>query len=279
MSRAKGGLPAQPAPSREANVESVLAATPLNILVAEDNDFNSQLLEQLLLQRGHRVQLANNGQKALSLALEGAYDLLLLDVHMPQLDGFRVIHAIRERESRRAGMGGHLPVIALTARARKEDRERCLAAGMDDFLAKPIHAANLWGAIDRVMSVRQIAQPNDRRQPGLLDANVLLAACGGDAGILEKICQAFQAGLPDHLAAIQDALRERDAVRLRESAHKLCGMVAAFSTVAGEVASDLEDVGAQGKLEEAKPLVERLESMAQELLQQTSNLTLETLRH
>src|SRR5208283_3838019 len=154
---------------------------PLNILVAEDNDFNAQLLEQLLVRRGHRVRLASDGRKALSLVEEGAFDLLLLDVHMPELDGFQVIQAIRDRER---SMGGHLPVIALTARARKEDRERCLAAGMDEFLAKPIQAASLWAAIDRVVGAHPLAQPNDRPQPGLLDANVLLAACGGDAGIL-----------------------------------------------------------------------------------------------
>ena len=127
----------------------VPAAAPLHILVAEDNEFNAQLLEQLLVRRGHRVRLANNGREALALAEEGAFDLLLLDVHMPELDGFQVVQAIRERER---SAGGHLPVIALTARSRQEDRERCLAAGMDDFLAKPIQAADLWAAIDRVVA-------------------------------------------------------------------------------------------------------------------------------
>src|SRR6202040_3030941 len=187
----------------------VPAAAPLRILVAEDNEFNAQLLEQLLARRGHQVRLANNGRMALSLAEEGAFDLLLLDVHMPELDGFQVIQAIRERER---SAGGHLSVIALTARSRKEDRERCLAAGMDDFLAKPIQAADLWAAIDRVAGARPIVQPADQPGPGLLDARVLLAACGGDAVILEKICQAFRARLPDHLMAVQDALRERDTV-------------------------------------------------------------------
>ena len=159
----------------------------LRVLVAEDNEFNAQLLEQLLGRRGHRVRLASNGREALDLAGMGGFDLLLLDVHMPELDGFQVVRAIRERE----GMsGGHLPIIALTARSRKEDRERCLAAGMDDFLAKPIQAADLWAAIERVVGVRQHA---DQRGPGLLDAPVLLAACGGDAAILEKICRAFRA--------------------------------------------------------------------------------------
>jgi CheY-like chemotaxis protein len=254
----------------------VPSSSRLCILVAEDNSFNSQLLEQLLVRRGHRVRLADNGRKALSLAEEGGFDLLLLDVHMPELDGFQVIKAIRGRESRRAGNGGHLPVIALTARSRKEDRERCLAAGMDDFLSKPIQAASLWAAIDRVVGSGQRA---NGAGAGLLAPGVLLAACGGDAVILEKICQAFRDGIPDHLTAIQDALRERDSAQLREAAHKLCGMVAAFSTFAGGVASDLEDLAAQGKLDEAKPLVERLESMTLELMRLTSELSLETLRN
>jgi CheY-like chemotaxis protein len=265
---------------RKPNPESVPAATPLHILVAEDNDFNAQLLEQLLVRRGHRVRLANNGREALSLVEEVAFHLLLLDVHMPELDGFQVIQAIRERER---SSGGHLPVVALTARSRKEDRERCLAAGMDDFLAKPIQAADLWAAIDRVVGPRPpvVKGSSDHataRGPGLLDPRVLLAACGGDAVILEKICQAFRNRLPEHLTAVQDALRSRDTARLREAAHKLCGMVAAFSTVAGGVASDLEDHAAQGQLEEARPLVGQLELMARELVRAAGGLSLETLR-
>jgi PAS domain S-box-containing protein len=245
---------------------------PLHVLVAEDNEFNAQLLEQLLGRRGHRVRLADNGRAALALAAEEAFDLLLLDVHMPELDGFQVVRAIRERERR---TGGHLPIIALTARSRKEDRERCLAAGMDDFLAKPIQAANLWAAIDRIVGVRLPAEPAG---PGLLDPQVLLAACGGDAVILEKICQTFRARLPDHLMAIQDALRDQDAPRLREAAHKVAGMVAAFSSTAGGVASDLEDLAAQSRLDEAQALVGQLESISEELLRLTGGLSLENLR-
>src|SRR5262249_60163737 len=110
------------------------AAPPLHILVAEDNEFSARLLEQLLTRRGHRVRLASDGREALALASGGAYDLLLLDVHMPELDGFQVVRAIRERE--RAG-GGHLPVIALTARSAAGDRERCLAGGLGGFLTQP----------------------------------------------------------------------------------------------------------------------------------------------
>jgi PAS domain S-box-containing protein len=324
----------------------------LRILVAEDNEFNAQLLEQLLVRRGHHVQLANNGPAALALLgirsqkpgvrsqksevrdqesgvreqkssvgsplipdsrpLTSDFDLLLLDLHMPELDGFQVIQAVRDHER---AAGGHLPVIALTARARREDRERCLAAGMDDFLAKPIQATNLWAAIDQIVTAQEKAGskidvrglPYEDRgsrigdsgasgasyDPGtgaltgparldprssILDPRALLAACGGDAVILEKICQTFRAALPDHWRAVQDALQACDPPRLREAAHKLCGIVSAFSTVAGQAASELEDCAAQGLLEEARPLVGRLEPMIRELLQAVVGLSLDALR-
>ncbi len=274
MSRGSGNAP--PAAKRVGEQQQTRvpapAGRPLQVLVAEDNEFNAQLLEQLLSRRGHRVQLANNGREALRLAGEGSFDLLLLDVHMPELDGFQVAQAVRERERR---TGGHLPIIALTARSRKEDRERCLAAGMDDFLAKPIQAADLWTAMDRVVVGRP---PADRPGPGLLDPPVLLAACGGDAVTLEKICQTFRARLPEHLKAVQDALHDGDAPRLREAAHKLAGMVAAFSTVAGGVASELEDHAAEGRLEDARPLVARLEAVGEVLMRLASGLSLDALR-
>ena len=116
-------------------------------------------------------------------------------------------------------------------------------------------------------------------EKSLLDPGVLLAACGGDAGILEKICQAFRTRVPDHLTTVQDALRDGDTPRLREAAHKLCGMVAVFSTVAGGVASDIEDLASQGQLEDARPLVGQLEMMAQELIRAVDGLSLETLQH
>jgi HPt (histidine-containing phosphotransfer) domain-containing protein len=146
---------------------------------------------------------------------------------------------------------------------------------MDDFLAKPIQAADLWAAIDRAVGV---PLPTEPPGPALLDPGVLLAACGGDAAILDKICQVFRARLPDHLTAVRDALRERDAPRLREAAHKLSGMVAAFSTAAGGVASELEDRAAQGQLEEAQPLVARVETIAEELMRLVGGLSLEALR-
>jgi two-component system, sensor histidine kinase and response regulator len=263
----------RPASAEPSTSVEVATADALHILVAEDNEFNAQLVEELLVRRGHRVKVANNGRAALALAEGGGFDLLLLDIHMPELDGLQVIQAIRARERI---SGGHLPVIALTASSRKEERERCVAAGMDDFLSKPIRAADLWAAIGRVVVP---CAPAARESSELLDPVVLWNVCGGDTAILEKLRQTFMNRLPDHMAAVQEALRDRDSVRLRESAHKLSGMVAAFSSVAGGVASALEEHAARDELEEARPLVAQLGSMVEELLRQTNGLSLETLRY
>src|SRR5262249_43148788 len=168
-----------------------------------------------------------------------AFDLMLLDVHMPELDGIEVVRGIRERER---VTGGHLPVIALTARSRPEDRERCLASGMDDFLTKPIRPADLLGAIDRLAPAPRVSptvRPAAGEPVGLLDPVAVLTACGDDEEALRGMCRAFQTYLPDRLAEVDAALRGNDSSRLREAAHKLCPLLLAFSTAAGDVASDL----------------------------------------
>jgi two-component system, sensor histidine kinase and response regulator len=105
---------------------------------------------QLLATRGHDVTIAADGRKVLAQVESSVFDVLLLDVHLPHLDGFEVIKAVRKRERE---TGRHLYVVATTARARETDREAWLAAGMDDFLSKPISAAALWGVLDRVAKV------------------------------------------------------------------------------------------------------------------------------
>jgi CheY-like chemotaxis protein/HPt (histidine-containing phosphotransfer) domain-containing protein len=274
MSRFQGNaLPlARPTPRQQASTAPAPAATPLHILVAEDNELSAQVLEQALVRQGHRVRLASNGREVLALAEQGGFDLLLLDVHMPELDGFQVVQAVRERE---LTAGGYLPIIALTARSRKEDRERCLAAGMDDFQTKPIRPADLLAAIDRVLRTHPSRQSRPRN---LLDAAVLLAACGGDPTLLRKMCQTLTARVPEHLAALRGALRDQDATRLREAAHKCCGMLSEFSAAAGDLAGRLEDLAAGTQLEKAVPILEQLEAIAQELVKQIGGITVETLR-
>ena len=197
--------------------------------------------------------------------------MLLLDVHMPELDGFQVVRAVRELTA-----GGHLPIIALTARSRKEDRERCLAAGMDDFQTKPIRPADLLAAIDRVLRTHTSRQFHRR---DLLDAPVLLAACGGDATLLRKMCQTLTARVPEHLATLREALRDQDAPRLREAAHKCCGMLSEFSTVAGDLAGSLEELAAGTLLDKAACLLEQFDTIAHELVKQVDGITVEALQH
>src|SRR5437588_4106845 len=202
---------------------------------------------------------------------QGGFDLLLQDVHMPELDGFQVVQAVRERE---LTAGGHLPIIALTARSRKEDRERCLAGGMDDFQTKPIRPADLLAAIDRVLTTHPSRQS---RRRDLLDVPVLLAACGGDPTLLRKMCHTLTARVPEHLAALREALRDLDAPRLREAAHKCCGMLSEFSTAAGDLAGSLEDLAAGTQLDKAAPILEQLETITQELAKQVDGITVEAL--
>ncbi|MDF2697532.1 MAG: rpfC 1, partial [Labilithrix sp.] len=186
-------------------------------------------------------------------------------------DGFQVIEHLRERERT---TGGRLPVIALTARSRAEDRARCLAAGMDDFLAKPIQADVLFDAIERLVG------PTSRDElatASLITPSVLLSAAGGDPAILARICEVLVTRVPEDLGAVEAAFRDRDAPRLREAAHLLCGLVAAFSTVVSSVASDLEDQAALGDLDMAGPLVEQLRSLVPGLREQVANVTFESL--
>ena len=116
-------------------------------------------------------------------------------------------------------------------------------------------------------------------RPDPIDPQVLLAACGADAAMLQKMCRSLEARVPEHLAAVREALHSHDALRLREAAHKFCGMLSAFSTVAGNQAADLEDAAASAQLDKAHPIFAQLETIAEELLMRVDGLSIETLRH
>jgi two-component system sensor histidine kinase/response regulator len=247
----------------------------LRVLVAEDNDLNIALLHELLRQRGHQVQFARDGRVALELALKGACDLMLLDLHMPELDGFEVVRAIREHER---GTNRHLPIVALTARSSARDRERCLAAGMDEFLSKPMESAVLWAAIDQLMTQwPPVGHAPSHVGPGLLDSRAILRAIDGQASLLEKLLPVFRQTLPDQMSAIRAALADGDFARLREAAHRLIGTVGTFSTVTADVASTLEDAAVRQDPESCGALVERLGSMCDALLEATATLSIDSL--
>ena len=130
-------LPAPPAPKTHSR--------SLKVLVVEDNAVNRRLASKLLEKRGHRPEVACDGQAALEMMARQSFDLILMDVQMPEMDGFQATAAIRERE---AETGAHIPILALTAHAMKGDRERCLDAGMDGYVSKPIQSSELFAAID-----------------------------------------------------------------------------------------------------------------------------------
>ena len=258
--------------------ESAASAARLRILLAEDNDFNQQLIDHLLRRRGHDVVVVRDGRKAVEALDHSSFDLMLLDIQMPELDGFQVIEALRRREQT---AGGHLPVVALTAHAMKEDRERCLQAGMDDYLSKPIRSAELVAAIERVLAGRPASEPppESSTEPGILvDPDTLLAACDDDPVLLDKLISIFQNRMPGLLARVQEAIARQDAAQLRESAHRLRGLLSAFSPQAAQAAALLEAMGAGGVLGDAASGFETLAELIERLRSLLENLPIDELR-
>lgn len=241
----------------------------LRALVAEDNHINAHLIVQLMKKRGHEVELASNGRDALDLAENFPFDAVLLDLNMPELDGFQVVQALRERDR---ALGGHLPIVALTARSRPEDRERCRAAGMDDFLTKPIQSESLWATVDRVAAC---AVPV-RRFP--VSPRVLRAAIGDDAGLLDRLRDVFREQLHPSLVQLEQAYGAADASAVRERAHALAGLLAPFSAFAAQIASRIEDSAGLGDLTPVGDLLERLQVGLPDLAQAVDGASLQSLR-
>jgi CheY-like chemotaxis protein len=125
--------------------------TVLRVLVAEDNQVNQRLAVRMLEKRGHRVTVAGNGREALGILVKDTFDLVFMDVQMPEMDGFEATAGIREKEK---GTARHQTVIALTAHAMKSDRERCMASGMDDYLSKPIRPQELDKILEKYLALR-----------------------------------------------------------------------------------------------------------------------------
>jgi CheY-like chemotaxis protein len=145
-----GSIPsAAAAPGDETAGNAAPPSQPLRILLAEDNAVNQRVARALLEKRGHTVSVAGNGREAVRLVQERNFDLVLMDVQMPEMDGLEATAAIRARE---AGAARRLPIVAMTAHAMKGDAERCLEAGMDAYVSKPIKPERLFAVIERVRS-------------------------------------------------------------------------------------------------------------------------------
>jgi PAS domain S-box-containing protein len=243
-----------PGPSRRA----------LRVLLAEDNAVNQRLAVRLLEKQGHSVALAVNGKEAVAAARHEPFDLVLMDVQMPELDGLEATAQIRQEERE---TGRHVPILAMTAHAMKGDRERCLAAGMDAYISKPVQAAELWEAVRKLVPGAAVAAaPAAAAPPLALDRARVLARLGGDEELLKELVGLFLADCPRLLADIDDALARGDAAKLRLTAHALKGAAGHFGAAATvDVAKRLETLGRNGNLagapETAAALKEELERL------------------
>ena len=233
----------------------------LHILLAEDNEVNQEYAIDLLQRRGHTVVVANNGQEALAEWETGTFDILLMDVQMPLMDGFAATAAIRQREN---ATGRHTPIIALTAHVMKDDRERCLAAGMDSYVSKPLRPQELFAAIDSLLpggkTASRIAAASRETPETVWDPTTILAAVEGDRELLLKLIGRFLDQYPKVLSEIRVSVSQRDSAMLERSSHKLKGSVSHFGARnAYEAARRLEKMGRNGDLagaEEATAVLE-----------------------
>ena len=233
----------------------------MRILLAEDNAVNRKLAVTLLRKRGYDVVVAENGLETLDVLEREAVDLVLMDVQMPVMDGFEAIHAIRAKEQ---STGAHLPIIALTAHAMKGDRERCLAAGADGYVTKPIRLPELFSAIEHLGLPSAPAPPAPppaapAAAAGKLDLAVALERVEGDRDLLEEIARLFADECPGLIGAIRQARGANDVRLLQRLAHTLKG--AALNVAAlkvSEAALTLETQARSGAMGNADELIERL---------------------
>ena len=228
-------------------------ARRLRILLAEDHPINQKVAVRFLEKLGHKVKVASNGQQALAALDDGAFDLVLMDVQMPKMGGLEATAAIREKER---GTGRHIPIVAMTAHVMSGDRARCLQAGMDGFIAKPIQPAELFGTIGSVLlqetppATPAPTPSRDRQGAGSTepcDEAALLARLSGDRKLLRELIAMFLAGSPKLVSRIQKAMTARDAIKLQQAAHALKGSVGNFAAKeAYKAAHELEMLAREG---------------------------------
>lgn len=236
----------------------------LRILLADDNEINRRLGVKMLENHGHSVIVATNGREAAAMSEEG-FDIILMDVQMPMMNGFEATSLIRQREST---TNRRTPIVAMTAHAMKGDRERCLEAGMDDYVSKPIRAEALFKAMknvipDLIVESEALASPpeNDSEvEEEILDQKFLLRMVGGDMEFLRTMVPVFLEESPAHLAEVRDAIERSDREALESAAHKIKGVMGGLTgNAASRAAFRLEQMGREGNLSEATQALAVLE--------------------
>jgi PAS domain S-box-containing protein len=260
-------------PGTDGQQRSAAPAQKLNVLVAEDHPVNQILVAAILNGRGHSFSIARNGLEVLQLLeREGAqpFDVVLMDGQMPEMDGYQATVEIRRRER---ATGQHLRIIAVTANAMKDDREKCIAAGMDDYITKPIDPGQLLERLETVsLAVRRppaVALPAPSPVPAAaraFDLEAGLKRTRGKRALMKQLAELFLQDLPAVLAQLQGAIAAGDARAVERSAHRLRG--AAFTVSAEPLAAaahGLELMGRNGQLAGVHGAAGELQQRAAEL--------------
>jgi CheY-like chemotaxis protein len=242
----------------------VKGPTPLRILLAEDNEVNQRLASRILEKRGHQVRVAANGREALAALDREPFDVILMDLEMPEMGGLAATAAIRERE---LATGGHVPIIAMTAHAMQGDRQKCLDGGMDNYIAKPIRPQVLFGVIEEACrkALPRLRAPVDSPTVNaptqdVMDLSSALARVDGDAELFREVAQLFLETTPGSLDQLRTAVGAGDLDKAAQLAHTLKGAVSNFSArEAFEAASNLHAAATQGNLPATKTALAHLE--------------------
>jgi CheY-like chemotaxis protein/HPt (histidine-containing phosphotransfer) domain-containing protein len=244
------------------------AARRLRVLVAEDNQVNRRFVTRVLEKRGHSVSTVPTGRHAIE-AIERlkprSFDVVLMDVQMPELDGLSATERIRQAER---SAGGHVPIVAMTAHAMAGDRDRCFAAGMDDYVTKPLHPHELVDAVERAVAPQRSARvaPGPAGSAPAFDMGRARARLGGDRQLLREMIAIFRAESPATMTAIRKSTTSGDISGLRESAHALKGSLGTLGALqAFQAAQRLEDVARQNDLAAIAPAFIDLEREMTEL--------------
>ncbi|MBN1852065.1 MAG: response regulator [Pirellulales bacterium] len=240
----------------------------LRILVADDNKANRRLAQRLLEKHNHIVTLASNGREALKWMDQQVFDVVVMDVQMPELDGLAFTAQVRDRER---GSATHLPIIAMTAHAMKGDEQRCLAAGMDAYVSKPLVAKTFCGLVESFGNppapIAQDAGPI-RLGGNSHDFTRALERLDGDHELLQEQMRLFLEEIPDLLVQLQDAIKKEEAERLHLIAHRIKGLASSLDgQETSDAASELEQLGKTRQLHYAMDSFHRLESALTSLTQ------------
>jgi CheY-like chemotaxis protein/HPt (histidine-containing phosphotransfer) domain-containing protein len=232
-------------------------AQSLRILLAEDHPVNQRLAVALLENAGHSVVVAVDGQDALENLDRESFDLVLMDVQMPRMDGFQATAAIRAAEK---GTGRHMKIIAMTAHAMKGDQERCLAAGMDGYISKPLQAAHFLKVIEGRDKQADVKETEAALEPVVFDREEALERALGDHELLREMASLFLADCPGLLAEFRSGLDIADGQMLELAAHRMKGSAANLSAPrVVALCGRLEELARGGRLAAARSVFDELE--------------------